>query len=277
VSERPLVSIVTPSLNQARFIAETIASVASQDYPNIEHVVVDGGSTDGTVDILRRYPSLQWVSEPDGGQSDAINKGLRRARGEIVAWLNSDDVYLPGAVTRAVRALQAEPGPAMVYANFLEVDELGAERSRAQAPAFDLDTLVNVRNYILQPTVFLLRSVLDEVGLLDPSYHAAMDWDLWIRIGKSHRVEHVDDYWAAARWHGASKSAGLGAARAGDFWPEARRVSRSHGGRFLSPLFVEHWAARVLGRRALVAGRLLRERRFGTFAEKLRRNLVGRT
>src|SRR5688572_1037654 len=105
-AELPLVSIVTPSLNQGRYLDEAIRSVQGQDYPRLEHVVVDGGSTDETLDVLRRHPHLRWVSEPDGGQSDAVNKGFRLARGEIFGWLNADDYYLPGAVAAAVAVLR---------------------------------------------------------------------------------------------------------------------------------------------------------------------------
>jgi glycosyltransferase involved in cell wall biosynthesis len=273
MSERPLVSIVTPSLDQARFLEATVRSVADQDYPAIEHIVVDGGSTDETLDLLRAHPELTWSSEPDEGQADAVNKGFRRASGEILGWLNSDDVYLPRAISRAVDALLAHPDCGMVYCNFLEIDQTGAEIARAEAPGFDLDRLVNSRNYILQPTVFIRRAVLDDVGYLDPSYRYTMDWDLWIRIGKRHPVLYVDDYWAATRWHGGTKSAGLGARRSGDFWPESRRVSRSHGGRLVSDLFLDHWAAVVFGRRTLVAVRLLRQGRLRTIASKVVNNL----
>src|SRR5262249_51487725 len=101
---RPLVSVITPSYNQAQYIERTLASVRTQDYPNIEHIVVDGGSTDATRDVLRRQSFAEWISEPDRGQSDALNKGLAKARGDIVGWLNSDDMYAPGAVRRAVDA-----------------------------------------------------------------------------------------------------------------------------------------------------------------------------
>ena len=125
--KKPLVSIITPSFNQADYLEHTIRSVLEQDYPNIEYMVVDGGSTDGSVDIIKKYEKqlAWWVSEPDKGQSEAINKGFKRANGEIVAWLNSDDVYMPNAITRAVETLQANPEAAFVYANLHSINARG--------------------------------------------------------------------------------------------------------------------------------------------------------
>src|SRR5438309_5772154 len=120
----PLVSVVTPSLNQGAYIEETIRSVLDQDYPRIEHIVVDGGSTDGTLEILRRYPHLTWVSEPDGGQADAVNKGFRLAEGEIFGWLNADDLYLPGTISAAVAVLR-ETGCGLVHGGWRQIDEEG--------------------------------------------------------------------------------------------------------------------------------------------------------
>jgi Glycosyltransferases involved in cell wall biogenesis len=144
VAERdlPIVSIVTPSLDQGRFIEETIKSVLEQDYPRLEHIVVDGGSTDETLDVLRRYPHLTWISEPDAGQADAVNKGFGMARGDVFGWLNADDLYLPGAVSVAVQALR-ETGAGLVHAGWRQIDEHGATiRDIAPVP-FDLDAQLN--------------------------------------------------------------------------------------------------------------------------------------
>ena len=205
MSDLPLVSIVTPSLNQGRFIEATIGSVLSQDYPHIEYIVVDGGSTDGTLDVLRRYGGrLQWISEPDGGQAQAINKGFRLTRGEIVAWLNSDDTYLPGAVSAAVEHLTAHPACAMVYGEGYLIDEQGAAIRRFPATEpFDLWKLVYVIDFILQQTTFFRRAALDVVGYLDEDLHWGLDWDLFIRLGKRFPVNYLPREMANLREHRA--------------------------------------------------------------------------
>ncbi len=163
----PLVSIVTPSYNQGAFIEETIRSVLSQDYPRIEYIVVDGGSTDGTLSILRKYGDhLTWFSEPDKGQSDAINKGFRKSHGEILAWLNSDDIYLPGAVRTAAGYLAVHPEVAMVYGDCHMVDEQGQVVGRSiWIEDFDLMRLVEDLNYIHQPAAFFCRQAFEGVGM----------------------------------------------------------------------------------------------------------------
>jgi glycosyltransferase involved in cell wall biosynthesis len=236
----PLVTVVTPSLDTAAFIGRTLASVAGQDYPAIEHIVVDGGSTDGTVQILQDHPEVRWLSEPDKGQAEAINKGFRLGSGEIVAWLNSDDYYLPGAVSRAVAALQSDPHCGMVYGNFVAADEHGRETGRYEAPDWDLRREIERGNFVPQQTAFFRREALDAVGLLDERYDFAMDYDLFIRVGKQFRVRHVDEYWAAFRLHPASKTVAL----THRFYREEREISRRHGAPWLS----EHMIAHVLGR-----------------------------
>jgi glycosyltransferase involved in cell wall biosynthesis len=238
---QPLVTIVTPSYNTAAFIEQTIVSVAEQDYPAIEHIVVDGGSGDGTLEILRRHPHLRWLSEPDGGQADAINKGFRLATGQIVAWLNSDDYYLPGAVSQAVEALRAEPLCGMVYSNFVVVEEDGCEEGRYEAPEWDLAREIERGNFVPQQTTFFRREALDAVGLLEERYHFAMDYDLFIRIGKQFPVRRVDDWWAAFRIHPSSKTIAL----TKRFWSEEREISRRHGAPWLSEHLVAHWYRRL--------------------------------
>ena len=256
----PLVSVITPSYEQARFLEETIRSVEAQDYPHVEHVVVDGGSSDGTLDVLRRHPGVRWISEPDEGQAHALNKGLAMAQGEIIGWLNSDDLYLEGAVARGVDALERS-GAAMVYANLIEIDEAGAEIGRQKARLPNQRRQLLGRNSIPQPTIFVRRAAVDAVGGLDPTYHYAMDYELWLRIGARFPIEYVDDWWAAFRRHPASKTeAGL----AGLFWREVWRASRSNGG----PLLLSDAAFEALRARHRVLGalhfRLLRAvRRFG--------------
>jgi len=227
VSELPLVSIVTPSLNQARFIEATISSVLAQDYPRIEYIVADGGSTDGTLEILRRHGDrLTWFSEPDRGQSDAINKGFSRAHGQILAWLNSDDTYLPHAVSAAVNHLVAHGDCAMVYGEGYLIDETGRVTGRFPATRpFDLWQLVYVSDFILQQTAFFRHGAFEAVGGLDESLHWGMDWDLFIRIGKRFRVDRLPDYMANLREYRTAKTASGGVARL----RELARVMRRHG------------------------------------------------
>jgi glycosyltransferase involved in cell wall biosynthesis len=183
--DAPLVTIVTPSYNQAEYIGETLRSVLLQDYPRIEYLVLDGGSKDGSVEIIRRYEKwLWWVSERDRGQTDAINKGWRRAAGEYLAWLNSDDIYLPGAITRAVAALEANPDALATYGDGLWITE-GTEPIMVQrtVPLDATGMLRNDRRHgIPQPTVFLRRKTLDAVGLLDEALMGCMDREYWYRI-----------------------------------------------------------------------------------------------
>ena len=186
---RPLsISIVTPSLNQAATIDETIRSVRDQEYPRFEHFVIDGGSRDGTVEILERYPHLLWISEPDQGQTDAINKGLARARGDVFAYLNSDDCYRPGAFQALAEAFQ-DPQCSVLVGGCDVIDgagnTIGLYPARLDAPADLLRWWKwNDSFCIPQPSVFLRRSALDAVGPFDPSYHLAMDLEMWMRLAK---------------------------------------------------------------------------------------------
>jgi len=233
LERQPLISIITPSLNQRRFIEATIDSVLSQDYPRIEYIVVDGGSTDGTLDVLAKYEGrLQWISEPDRGQSDAINKGFRRAKGEILAWLNSDDTYLPGAVRSAVDHLVAHPDCAMVYGDGYLIDEEGRVTRRFPATEpFDLWRLVYVVDYILQQSAFFRREAVEAVGYLDERLHWGMDWDLFIKIGKRFRVDYLPRPMANLREHGAAKTFSGGTRR----MAELVEVMHRHGSRRYPP------------------------------------------
>ncbi|HWB99973.1 MAG TPA: glycosyltransferase family 2 protein [Bryobacteraceae bacterium] len=234
----PLVTIVTPSYNQGRFIRATIESVLSQDYPHLEYLIVDGGSTDETAAIVGEYAGrLTWISEPDRGQSDAINKGFRRARGEIVAWLNSDDVILPGAVSRAVAALAAHPEAGAVYGEGYRMDETGRVTGRFPATEpFNLWKLVYLSDYILQQTVFFRRRVVEEVGYLDESLHYGMDWDLLIRIGKRHPLVYIPEYLGCLREYETAKTFSGGAARV----RELRAILQRHTGLRYPPGYITY-------------------------------------
>jgi GT2 family glycosyltransferase len=234
---RPLVTIVTPSFNQGRFIRATIESVLKQDYPRIEYLVMDGGSTDGTVSILREYSDrIRWVSEPDRGQAHAINKGWRQAGGSIVAYLNSDDVYLPGAITHAVSALEAHPEAAAVYGEGYHVDEVGAILERYPTEPFGADRLREAC-FICQPTVFLRRDAVERAGHLDESLRYCMDYDLWIRLARAGQIfAHTPHYLASTRLHADTKTLG----QRGRAHAEILRVVHRHFGRVEPGLVFGH-------------------------------------
>lgn len=182
IPNKPLVSIITPSFNQAGFIEETILSIKSQNYPNIEHIVIDGGSSDRTIEILRKYPHLSWISEPDEGQADAINKGFKMAKGEILTWLNSDDTYLQDTAKTISDYFITHPDVEMVFGDCNQIDQDGKVIGIIKGHPFHLTHLIP-RDCIPQPTVFFKRKILERVGYLDTKYHHAFDYDYWIRIG----------------------------------------------------------------------------------------------
>lgn len=204
----PLVTVVTPSYNQGRFIEQTIESVLSQDYSPIEYMVFDGGSTDETLKILKKYGDrFYWVSEKDQGQSDAINKGWRRARGEILAWLNSDDVYLPGAVSKAVAFLESHPETGAVYGEGYHTEEDGRIIERYLTEPYNWERLKETC-FICQPTVFIRRAVLKEVGFLDQNLQYCMDYDLWFRIAMKYSLGYLPKYLACTRFYRETKTLG---------------------------------------------------------------------
>jgi glycosyltransferase involved in cell wall biosynthesis len=243
-----LVSIVTPSLNQARYLREAIESVRAQTHSPVEHIVVDGGSSDESLDILAEYDGVRWVSEPDRGQSHALNKGFALAEGEILGWLNADDAYEPEAIAQAVTAID-EAGAALVYADVTRVNDDGIKPRRIPSrPEFDLWTELNLGCGIYSPAVFFTRAALDAVGKLDESLHLTMDYDLWLRIGKRFPIHHVDAVWAVQRIHDDAKTI----RHYDDFWPERLAVSRRHGGRLVSPLLISRYIRAPHARRAAV-------------------------
>lgn len=226
-SHLPLVTVVTPSFNQGQFIEQTILSVLNQDYPNVEYLVMDGGSTDDTLDILRKYEHrLWWISEPDKGQSHAINKGFQRACGEIICWLNSDDTYELGAITNAVEILLAHQDVMMVYGGANFIDEKGhcLERIVSNKP-FDLWSIVYLEQSIPQPATFFRKSIFNELTLLDEDLHWCMDWDLWIRIGSRFEVKSVSQVYANVRVYSETKTSSGGFKR----WFELIYVLKKYG------------------------------------------------
>lgn len=234
LSTQPLVSIVTPSFNQARFIDETIRSVLGQTYPNVEYIIVDGGSTDGSREIIEGYAAklAWWVSEKDRGQTDAINKGFARARGEILAWLNSDDTYHPTAIAEAVAYLQEHPDAGMVYGDADLVDENGQVLEHFPARQTDYRRLRNGYVHIPQQAAFFRAELWRQVGPLDPSFYFAMDYDLWVRLAKLAPLHYYPRLWANFRLHSQGKSV----ASDDRCWPEMLRVHRREGGGWFAPI-----------------------------------------
>ena len=233
MSAGPLVSIVTPSLNQAEYIRAAIESVLAQDYPNIEYIVMDGGSSDATAAVVAEYGSrLSWVSEPDHGQAHAINKGFQRARGEIVAWLNSDDVLLPGSVSAAVAAYAETPAVGAVYGDGYTMDREGRLTGKFPfSEAFNLWRLTWLCDYILQQTCFFRRDALEQVGWLDETLCWALDWDLLVRLGQRFGLRYVPCEMGCLREYGDTKTASGGPRR----FRELRQVLRRQTGAWWAP------------------------------------------
>lgn len=209
----PKISVITPSLNQGRYIERTIRSVLDQNYPNLEYIVVDGGSTDGTLEILKRYGSrLTWISEKDSGQSDGINKGMRTATGDIIAYLNSDDAYTPGALATVAQYFAADPSLMWLTGRCRIMGEDDHEvRSVITAyKNFLLEhyryKLLLIANPISQPATFWKKEVVEEIGFFDPGEALVMDYDYWLRVGKRYQPAIVQKNLAAFRVHPQSKT-----------------------------------------------------------------------
>jgi glycosyltransferase involved in cell wall biosynthesis len=254
-NDLPLVSIVTPSFNQARYIEATIQSVLSQDYPRIEYLIVDGGSTDGTVEIIKKYqgsgrgtPPVQrhpihwWVSEPDQGQTDAINKGFGRAQGQILAWLNSDDTYEPGAISAAVKYLLEHPKVGMVYGDCNFISEAGKLIGKFGSAQTDYRLLRQGYVHIPQQTMFFRADLWKQVGPLDPSFYFAMDYDLWTRLAARTELKYVPQTWANFRLHTTGKTI----AADDRCWPEMIRVHYRDGGSFFSVIVAKYYIRKLI-------------------------------
>ncbi|MBP7928043.1 glycosyltransferase [Patescibacteria group bacterium] len=209
----PKISIVTPSFNQAKFIERTIISVLAQNYPNLEYIVVDGGSTDGTLAILEKYKDkIKYVSEKDNGQSDALNKGFAMATGDILGWLNSDDCYLPGSLHKVAKLFQKHPESQWLIGFCKIINQQDVEVSRAITRYKNLllkflagPATLHVANFISQPATFFTPKILQKVGGLDLNLHYAMDYDLWFRLYREVSPAVITDYLAAFRVHMSSK------------------------------------------------------------------------
>ena len=234
----PTVSIVTPSFNQAPFLEMTIQSVLGQNYPNIEYFIIDGGSTDGSVSIIKKYESnlASWISEKDKGQTDAINKGFAMAKGDILGWINSDDTLLPNAVEEAVEFFKSNPQTALVYgnANYIDVES----RIIGKFPAAQTSYSQLRRGYvhIPQQASFFRREIWEAVGPLDTDFFFAMDYDLWVRIARRAPIRYIKRTWANFRLHEDAKTIS-----ADDrCWPEMLKVHFRDGGSIFSLITIKY-------------------------------------
>ena len=239
MSDKPLVSIVSPSFNQAKFLRRTIDSVLSQDYANFEYIIIDGGSQDGSVEIIKNYQDqlAYWESNPDRGQTDAINKGFSKARGKYLAWLNSDDVYQPGAIESAVAYLEAHPEVGLVYGDCSFINAEDRKIGMFPAAQTDYERLRRGYVHIPQQASFFRGDLWREVGPLDPTFYFAMDYDLWVRLAKRAPLVYLPgEVWASFRLHGDAKTI----AEDARCWPEMLRVHYREGGGKFAPIVLKY-------------------------------------
>lgn len=206
----PRIAVITPSFNQVRFLERTIQSVLDQNYPELEYIIVDGGSTDGSVDLIRKYSDRLswWVSEEDAGQSAAINKGLRRATGEILGWLNSDDTLASGALHAIAAAYSRRPDVELLYGHTCQIDENDVVTRRLCAVPTNAGELMRYNaNIFSQPGTTWRRQLQERIGLLDESLHCAMDADYWIRAAKAGVLGFEPRHFGNLRVYGETKTA----------------------------------------------------------------------
>ncbi len=207
--DEPVVSIISPSFNQELFVSTAVDSVLNQAYLHLECIIIDGGSTDGTVDILKHYGDrIRWISEPDRGQSHALNKGWRVARGEILGWLNSDDTYQPGTLQAVVNAFLAHPDVGGIYGDCDYISATGEFLEKYEAGPFDYEAFFRTsRSPIPQPAMFIRRAVYEQIGPVNESLRLVMDWEYWLRVGMNYPILYLPQILATYRVHGSSKSA----------------------------------------------------------------------
>ena len=255
----PTLSVITPSFNSAEFLEDALLSVVRQQGPCVEHIVMDCASTDNTLEILNRFPQVQWISEPDTGQSDAINKGFLRATGDLMGWLNADDYYLPGGLDAIAHAAERHPEADVIYGDCVFVDSAGKiVRSKVEHD-FDPAILMYFGCYIPSTSTFVRRRVIDSGLLLDCDYRVCMDFEYFARLAHAGcKFHYVPRFIAAFRWHGCNVSLKQVDKRV----QERRQVQHSFGQRQYSPATLKlladlHRAKRVL--RKIVSGNIVRE------------------
>lgn len=247
VVDFPRITVVTPSFNQAAYLERTIRSVLDQGYPNLEYIIVDGGSNDGSINIIRRYEDrlAWWVSEPDRGQTDAINKGLRRATGEWVAWQNSDDIYYPGAFHDVAAAAARHPETDLIIGDIMLIDEQDRQLRNICYVKPSYNALLAEGMLIANQAAFWRRSLQEKIGLLDEEFHCSFDYEWFLRLSRHTESVHVARVWGALRLHGETKTS----TQAQRFQEENRRI--------LAGRAMPAWQKRVykLRRLALMLGR----------------------
>lgn len=235
----PVVSVITPSYNQAKYLRKTIESVLAQDYPNIEYIIIDGGSSDESLAIIQEHANqlAYWESTADKGQTDAINKGFARATGKYLAWLNSDDIYQANAIQEAVAYLESNPNVGLVYGDCTFID--AEDRIIGSFPAAQTDLRRLKRGYvhIPQQSAFFRADLWRKVGPLDDDFYFAMDYDLWVRLAREAQIVYLPNrIWASFRLHGEAKTIAADA----KCWPEMLRVHFRDGGSIFAPIVFKY-------------------------------------
>lgn len=252
---RPLISVITPSFNQACFLEQTILSVLGQGYEPLEYLILDGGSTDGSVEVIRRHERslAYWISKKDGGQAAAINEGFPRAKGEILCWLNSDDFFLPGILHKVAAAFDS--GADLIYGDCLSFSDKGSRCVINRPPAHDPQEL-GLSDYIVQPSAFWRRALWERTGPLNKALRYAFDWEWFLRASRTGVFRKQDDIFSAYRFHAEHKSSTGGEARRA----EICRVAAEHGGEVAKLHYeyvsnhlgalrsAEQWRRRIAGR-----------------------------
>jgi glycosyltransferase involved in cell wall biosynthesis len=250
-----LISVITPTLNGAAYLCDCLDSVGSLPGADVEHIVVDGGSTDRTIEIVRSSTSAILLERPGSNQARAINVGLRASRGEVVAWLNADDRYQPGALRFVADRFAADPTLDVLYGDCDVIDAQDRPLWREKPGTYDFKRLLRRGNYIAQPAVFLRRRVLDQVGYLDESFECGMDLEMWLRLKGCH-VDYFPEVLADFRWHPDSKTSRNQLL----CWQELLRALRRHGGGWTPALAWAYWRMLLAVARGVLAGALVQVR-----------------